>query len=79
MVLPIGAQGNRVTQAALLLIRQQQRIVAEHGHGVQWGRFSVLLSWKRGAPATNEELSAFCSHYGPVRRRTPYGSAMIDR
>lgn len=54
-------------QAALLLIKQQQRVMAEHAHGVRWGRFTVLLRWQRGAPATNRELAAFCSHYGPVR------------
>lgn len=53
-------------QAGLLLIRQQQRVMAAHAHGVRWSRYTVLLRWQRAAPATNQELSAFCSHYGPV-------------
>ena len=55
------------SQVALMLIKHQQRVIAEHGHGVHLGRFTVLLRWQRGAPATNRELSVFCSHYGPVR------------
>ena len=51
----------------MLLLRQQQRAAAQHAHGVRWSRYTVLLRWPRQAPATNQELATFASHYGPVR------------
>ena len=66
-------------QTGLLLIQQQQGIIAEHGHGLLWSRYTLLLRWSRGAPATNDELRVFCSHYGPVRitqRRPPISVAL---
>ena len=50
-----------------MIIQQQQRVTAAHAHGISWGGYTVVLSWPRSVLVTNEELRAFCRHYGPVR------------
>ena len=57
------------SQLGVILIRQQQRVTAAHAHGVAWGAYTVLVSWPRSVLASNDELRAFCRHYGPVRRQ----------
>ena len=56
-------------QLGVILIRQQQRVTAAHAHGMAWGAYTVQMSWPRSVVASNEDLRAFCRHYGPVRRQ----------